>query len=89
MSEPEAAVAAGAPTLYPEIEGNRSFRRTLKGGDPEAAFARAAHRVTLRVAQERISAVAMEPRAVVASFDGVAEELTLWVSCQSPFRIRG
>ena len=89
VSEPEAALAAGAPTLYPEIEGNRSFRRVLKGGDPDAAFARAAHRVTLRVAQERISAVAMEPRMVVASFDPVAEELTLWVSCQSPFRVRG
>ncbi|HEU5322763.1 MAG TPA: molybdopterin cofactor-binding domain-containing protein, partial [Methylomirabilota bacterium] len=28
-------------------------------------------------------------RTVVASYDGVGEELTLWVSCQSPFRIRG
>jgi len=89
VSEPEAALAAGAPVLYPEVDGNRSFRRTLKGGDPDAAFARAAHRVTLRVAQERISAVAMEPRMVVASFDPVGEELMLWVSCQSPFRIRG
>src|SRR5262245_24755340 len=89
VAEPEAALAAGSPTLYPEIAGNRSFRRVLKGGDPDAACARAAHRVTLRVAQERISAVAMEPRMVVASFDPVAEELTLWVSCQSPFRVRG
>jgi carbon-monoxide dehydrogenase large subunit len=89
VAEPEAALASGAPVVYPEIEGNRSFRRTLKGGDPDAAFARAAHRVSLRVAQERISAVAMEPRMVVASFDAVAEELTVWVSCQSPFRIRG
>jgi carbon-monoxide dehydrogenase large subunit len=89
VAEPEAALASGAPVLYPEIEGNRSFRRMLKGGDPDAAFARAAHRVTLRVAQERISAVAMEPRMVVASFDAVTEELTVWVSCQSPFRIRG
>ena len=89
VAEPEAALAAGAPLLFPEIEGNRSFRRVLKGGDPDAAFARAAHRVSLRVAQEKISAVAMEPRMVVASFDAVAEELTVWVSCQSPFRVRG
>ena len=89
VSEPEAALAAGAPVVDPKIEGNRSFRRVVKGGDPDAAFARAAHRVTLRVAQERISAVAMEPRMVVASYDAVAEELTVWVSCQSPFRVRG
>ncbi|MGH7389936.1 MAG: xanthine dehydrogenase family protein molybdopterin-binding subunit [Candidatus Rokuibacteriota bacterium] len=87
-AEPEAALSAGAPVLHGGIEGNRSFRRALKAGDPDAAFARAAHRVTLRVAQERISAVALEPRTVMASYDAVAEELTLWVSCQSPFRIR-
>jgi carbon-monoxide dehydrogenase large subunit len=89
VAEPEAALAAGAPVLYPDIHGNRSFRRAVKGGDPDAAFARAAHRVSLRVAQEKISAVAMEPRMVVARFDTIAEELTVWVSCQSPFRVRG
>src|SRR5262245_5416519 len=89
VPEPEAALTAGAPILYPAIEGNRAFRRALKAGDPDAALARAAHRVTLRVAQERISAVAMEPRTVMASYDAVGEELTLWLSCQSPFRVRG
>lgn len=86
---PEAALAGGAPLLFKDVDGNRSFRRVLKAGDPEGAFARAAHRVTLRIAQERIAAVAIEPRAVLASFDASTEELTLWVSCQAPFRIRG
>jgi carbon-monoxide dehydrogenase large subunit len=86
---PEAALAAGAPVLHAEIGSNRAFRRVLRAGDPDAAFARATHRVRLRVAHELISAVAMEPRTVVASFDAVGEELTLWVSCQSPFRVRG
>jgi carbon-monoxide dehydrogenase large subunit len=89
VPEPEAALAAGAPVLHPDVAGNRSFRRVLKAGDPDGAFARAAHRVSLRVAQERISAVAMEPRTVLASYDAVTEELTLWVSCQAPFRVRG
>ena len=26
---------------------------------------------------------------MIAGWDGDAEELTLWVSCQAPFRIRG
>ena len=86
---PEAALAKGAAVLFAEVEGNRSFRRAVNAGDPDAAFARAAHRVPLRIAQERISAVAMEPRTVLASFDTAAQELTLWVSCQAPFRIRG
>src|SRR5207244_12648216 len=56
---PEAALAAGAPVLFEEVAGNRSFRRVLKAGDPDGAFAGAAHRVKLRIAQERISAVAI------------------------------
>ena len=86
---PQAALAQDAAPLFGEVAGNRSFRRALNAGDPDAAFARAAHRVPLRIAQERISAVAMEPRTVLASFDEAAQELTLWVSCQAPFRIRG
>jgi carbon-monoxide dehydrogenase large subunit len=86
--EPEDALAGTAPLLFPDIEGNRSFRRVVRHGDAAAAFAAAAHRVPLRVAQPRIAAVAIEPRAVLAAFDAVTEELTLWVSCQAPFRIR-
>jgi carbon-monoxide dehydrogenase large subunit len=41
------------------------------------------------VAQNRLSAVAMEPRSVLARFDRATGELTMWVSCQAPFRIRG
>jgi carbon-monoxide dehydrogenase large subunit len=86
---PEAALAAGAPVLFKDVVANRSFRRVLKAGDPDTAFARATHRVPLRISQERISAVAIEPRTVVASFDPATEELTLWISCQAPFRVRG
>jgi carbon-monoxide dehydrogenase large subunit len=88
-SQPEAALAPGAPLLYPDIAGNRAMRRVLKAGDPDAAFASAAHRVSLRIAQARISAVPIEPRTVAASFDATTGELTLWTSCQAPFRIRG
>jgi carbon-monoxide dehydrogenase large subunit len=89
LPEPEGAVAEGAPTLYPEIERNRSFVRTLREGDAARAVAGAARVVSLRVVQQRLSAVAMEPRSVLASFDASTEELTIWTSCQAPFRVRG
>ncbi|MBI2202569.1 MAG: xanthine dehydrogenase family protein [Candidatus Rokubacteria bacterium] len=89
VSEPEPALADAAPVLVADIPGNRSFRKVLRAGDTDAAFARAAHRVQLRVAPERIAAVAMEPRAVLASYDVVTGELTVWSSTQSPFRVRG
>jgi carbon-monoxide dehydrogenase large subunit len=88
LPEPEGAVAEGAPTLYPEIAGNRSFTRTLREGDAAKAAAGAARVVSLRVVQQRLSAVAMEPRSVLATFDASTEELTIWTSCQAPFRVR-
>ena len=88
VPHPEGAVAAGAPTLYPEIGGNRCFTRTLREGDAARGVAGAAHVVSLRVSQQLLSAVAMEPRSVLASFDLSTEDLTLWVSCQAPFRVR-
>src|SRR5215472_855589 len=88
LPEPEAAVGAGAPTLFPDIAGNRSFTRVLRHGDAARAIASSARVVSLRTAPARIAGVAMEPRSVLASFDASTEELTLWVSCQAPFRIR-
>jgi carbon-monoxide dehydrogenase large subunit len=88
LPEPEGAVAEGAPTLYPEIERNRCFTRVLREGDAARAVAGAARVVSLRVVQQRLSAVAMEPRSVLATFDASTEELTLWTSCQAPFRVR-
>src|SRR3970040_303999 len=88
LPEPEGAVAEGAPTLYPEIAGNRCFTRTLREGDAARAVAGAARVVSLRVVQQRLSAVAMEPRSVLATFDASTEELALWTSCQDAFRVR-
>jgi carbon-monoxide dehydrogenase large subunit len=88
LPEPEGALAKGAPTLFPGVDGNRVLHRTLREGDTAAAFASAAHVVPLRVSQARVSAVALEPRSVLATFDRQSEELTMWVSCQAPFRIR-
>jgi carbon-monoxide dehydrogenase large subunit len=109
LPEPEAALAGGAPAVFPGVDGNRVLHRALREGDAAGAvakaghgvglrvahspgsagaFAAAAHVVPLRVAQARVSAVALEPRSVLATFDRVTEELTMWVSCQAPFRIR-
>ena len=88
LPEPEAAVADGAPVLFPDIERNRAFARTLREGDAARALATAARVVSLRVVQQRLAGVALEPRSVLAAFDPSTEELTLWVSCQAPFRIR-
>src|SRR5437867_8391172 len=88
VPEPEAAVGDGAHVLFADIERNRSFTRTLREGDAAGAMRTAARVVSLRVVQQRLAGVPLEPRAVLAVFDPSTEELTLWVSCQAPFRIR-
>jgi carbon-monoxide dehydrogenase large subunit len=84
----EAALAAGAPVIFPELGSNRALSHRWRHGDPDGAFAAAARVVRLRVAQQRLSAVSMEPRAVLAAVDAATEELTLWSSTQAPFAVR-
>ena len=88
LPEPEGAAADGAPTLFADVPGNRAFVRTIREGDAPGAFRISARVVSLRVAQARLAGVPLEPRTVLAAFDASTDELTLWVSCQAPFRIR-
>jgi carbon-monoxide dehydrogenase large subunit len=88
LADAEAAAAPGAPLLFPELGTNRSFTQSWRSGDPDAAFAAAYRTVRVRVAAARVAAVALEPRGILAAFDGGTEELTLWSSTQMPFAVR-
>jgi len=73
-----AAVAAEAPALYPERPGNLCVDSRV--GDrvaTEAAFARAAHVVTLTTRINRVTGVPMEPRTALASYDEATGRYTL------------
>ncbi|HEV8307620.1 MAG TPA: xanthine dehydrogenase family protein molybdopterin-binding subunit [Methylomirabilota bacterium] len=88
LPDAEAALAPDAPVLFPELRDNRAFTHTWRHGDVAAAFASAHCVVRLRVMQQRLAAVALEPRGILASFDPTTEELTLWSSTQAPFAVR-
>ncbi|RUT28886.1 xanthine dehydrogenase family protein molybdopterin-binding subunit [Arsenicitalea aurantiaca] len=81
----EAAVAEGAPAVWPDCPGNVSF--SLTHGDPaatDAAFAKAAVTVALRLENNRIIANAMEPRAALGLYDAADETYTLYATSQNP-----
>ena len=83
------ALAEDAPSLWPELAGNRSCH--LQDGDPGAiddALAGAAHVVELEVDYPRVIIAFMEPRGVLASFDETQERYTLTAGCQSAHRLR-
>jgi carbon-monoxide dehydrogenase large subunit len=78
------AIADGAPQLWPAARGNVATRMThgdAKAAD--AAFAKAAHVVALDLVNQRLSAVPMEPRGVLAEV-GADGRLTLRMSTQMP-----
>src|SRR5579863_3241836 len=78
-----AAVAEGAPLVFPAATGNIAAR--MRHGDAaatEAAFASAAHVVKLDLVNQRLAAAPMEPRACVAEpADG---RLTMRLTTQMP-----
>ena len=78
VTEARAAMAAGAPQLWPDCTNNLAL--TCEVGDREAvdaAFAEAAHTTTLESHIHRVNGVPMEPRAVVGEYDPSADRYTL------------
>jgi len=78
------AVAAGAPLLSPEVPGNVSMDwKTGDAAGAEAAFARAAHVVTLALDNHRVTTNPIEPRGSVGQFDPASGRYTLHISSQN------
>jgi carbon-monoxide dehydrogenase large subunit len=84
----EAALDAGAPLLYDEAPGNVAYTFQHASGDPGAAFAEAAVIIEQRITNQRIAAVPMEPRAILAQPDPLTNGLIVTVSTQNPHGVR-
>lgn len=88
VSDPEAAVEAGAPLLYDELGTNIAFHISSGGGDIQAAFAQADRTLRLRVVNQRLAASSMEPRACLFDYDLQSGMLTAWLSSQAIYSAR-
>ncbi len=90
VTDPVAATAPDAPTLYEAVPDNVAVAGDL--GDREAterAFAAADHVVELDLVNNRIIPNALEPRAALASYDSDDGRYTLRLGSQGPHRHRG
>jgi len=84
----DAALAPGAPEVWPAAPGN--VLAEARYGDTaatEAAFAKAACRVSVEIDNQRLAPSPMEPRSVLAYLDG--DRLTVRLSSQMPTAVRG
>ena len=79
-----AAVASGAPQLSPDVPGNLCMDwRTGDATGADAAFARAAHVVTLALDNHRVTTNPIEPRGSVGQYDAASGRYTLHISSQN------
>ncbi|WP_229266874.1 xanthine dehydrogenase family protein molybdopterin-binding subunit [Leptospira sp. severe_002] len=85
----DAAAKNGAPLVWDGAPNNIWY--ALERGDKaatEAAFKNAAHIVTLRIVNNRISANSMEGRTALGEYDPTAHRTTLHTSSQMPHKVR-
>jgi len=84
----QSAIDGSAQLAWPELQRNEIFGSHKSSGDVERAFADAQHVVQLSIHSPRLAGVPIEPRAVLIAPDPLGDGLTVWVSAQSPFRLR-
>lgn len=89
VTDPVAALQPGAPVVWDAAPDN--IAAVTSYGDPaavEAAFASAAHRVSLDLVSQRLVPSAMEPRSTIAEVDASTGRLTLHTQSQTPTSTR-
>jgi carbon-monoxide dehydrogenase large subunit len=91
VTEAKDALAPGAPQLFDHIPGNLVFDWDNDMGDAKAtaaAFAKAAHVVSLDLVNNRVVANSMEPRNAVAEYDPATSRSTLTTATQGAHFVR-
>jgi len=88
VSDAAAALAPDAARAWQQLDSNLLFTNQSAGGDVEAAFEAADHVVSVSIHSPRLAGAAIEPRGIVVAPDPMGDGLTVWVSAQSPFRLR-
>jgi 2-furoyl-CoA dehydrogenase large subunit len=87
LVDPLVAAAPDAPLLHPRAQSNVIGERMFRYGDPESAFAAAAHRVRVDVRYPRNSCTPIETYGVVAEYDAAEDAYDVLANFQGPFSL--
>ncbi len=82
------AAEPDAPPVHDDVPNNVAARMVQTVGDPDAAFASAAHVFQERLFVERSCGSPIETRGVVAVYDPRQGSLRVWDSTQAPLTIK-
>ena len=88
VTDAEQATGDGAPMVHEDAPGNLAFDWAVGAGDYEAAAAEADVVVSERIVNQRLIPNPMEPRGIMADYNGGTEQLTIWTSTQIPHLVR-
>ena len=88
VGDVESALAAGAPTVHPDMTTNVARRHSIGYGDIDEAFAGDIVTAHIRLTTARVAGAAMEPRATTAAPDPASGGLKVWTSTQNVFGVR-
>jgi carbon-monoxide dehydrogenase large subunit len=86
----EDAAKPDAPKVWEDNPGGNNAFRLMFGDQAatDAAFAKAKHVVKLRVENNRLSPVSMEPRVAIGDYNAVEDFYTLTATSQNPHGLR-
>jgi carbon-monoxide dehydrogenase large subunit len=84
----EAAVRPGTRQIHPDAPRNIAMHLVETCGDAEAALRAAPHRLKERFRITRGGGMPLEPRGILADYDTMRRELTIWSSTQEPHTVR-
>ncbi len=87
VTDQAAAMQPGAPLLHDDVPQNTAFTWTLSGGD-QSVFDTAEVKVQVRLVNQRLVSNFMETRGVLAQWQPMTGELTVWSSTQIPHLVR-
>ncbi|MFN9123135.1 MAG: xanthine dehydrogenase family protein molybdopterin-binding subunit [bacterium] len=88
MVDPRLALEPDAPRLHAEFDSNLMFAATVATANVEQAFAQAGTVVELAVRTERVTAMALEPRGLLAQWDAAQQRLTVHMGTQVPWMMQ-
>ena len=91
VTETKDAMAPGAAQLFDHIPGNLVFdwdNDTSDAKATDAAFAKAAHKVSLELVNNRVVVNSMEPRNAIGDYDPASGRSTLYTATQGPHFVR-
>ena len=85
--DPLRALSPNSPVIHEGFGGNVASDRTFRYGDPEQAFAEAAHRISIDIRYPRNSCTPIETYGVVADYDASEDAFDILANFQGPFSI--